>query len=117
MSELNRVPTPYTFRRGDSLHHPIWTHVQSHPLSDSLFWLATTVCAVAQLAIIRAALSGRTPGAVSSTASRIRELFWVFLPAVLLTVVLTWTWESLPDHQQSWRPSTGVDRAPVVSAP
>jgi hypothetical protein len=64
--------------------------------SELLFWLATAICAIAQVAVIRAALAGRTPGASPSVVSRVREFFWVVLPAGLLVVLLAWTWRSLP---------------------
>jgi hypothetical protein len=70
--------------------------VVSATSSELLFWLATAICAIAQVAVIRAALAGRTPGASLSMVSRVREFFWVVLPAGLLVVLLAWTWRSLP---------------------
>lgn len=64
--------------------------------SELLFWLATAICATAQVAVIRAALAGRTPGASPSAVARVREFFWVVLPAALLVLLLAWTWRSLP---------------------
>ncbi|MCC6928046.1 MAG: hypothetical protein IT359_03545 [Gemmatimonadaceae bacterium] len=65
-------------------------------MSDLFFWVATAICAVAQVAVVRAALAGRTPGASSSAVARTREFFWVILPAALLALLLLWTWRSLP---------------------
>ncbi len=75
-------------------------------LSDLFFWVATAICAVAQVAVVRAALAGRTPGASPSLVVRTRELFWVILPAALLALLLLWTWRSLP----------GRDRQPFTPA-
>lgn len=84
-------------------------------ISELVFWLAATVCAVAQFAVIRAALAGRTPGTTLTTASRIRELFWVVLPAGILLFVLVWTWQSLPSRARSTLPVSGGTTA--TSAP
>lgn len=65
-------------------------------MSQMFFWGATAICAVAQVAVVRAALAGRTPGASPSLVARTRELFWVILPAALLALLLLWTWRSLP---------------------
>jgi hypothetical protein len=74
--------------------------------SELLFWSAAAICAVAQVAVIRAALAGRTPGASLKPVTRAREFFWVLLPAALLLLLLVWTWRSLParfvqPHEQS----------------
>lgn len=73
---LSRVPPPFA--------------------SELLFWSAAAICAVAQVAVIRAALAGRTPGASVKPLARAREFFWVILPAALLILLLVWTWHSLP---------------------
>lgn len=70
--------------------------VHSTSISDLFFWCATAVCVVAQVAVVRAALAGRTPGASPSLLARTREFFWVILPAGLLALLLVWTWRSLP---------------------
>lgn len=69
-------------------------------IAEALFWCAAAVSAVAQVAVVRAALAGRTPGASTTLASKIREMFWVFLPALILAGVLVWTWNSLPSRVQ-----------------
>jgi heme/copper-type cytochrome/quinol oxidase subunit 2 len=68
-------------------------------VSQVLFWCACAVLAVAQLAVLRAALAGRTPPPSSRTGARALELFWIVLPAVALIVVLSWTWRSLPGRR------------------
>lgn len=84
-------------------------------ISELVFWLAAALCAVAQTAVVRAALAGRTPGTTLTMASRIRELFWVVLPAVFLLFVLVWTWQSLPSRAASTLPVSGGSTA--ASAP
>lgn len=68
----------------------------SASISESIFWIAAAICAVAQVAVIRAALAGRTPGASASAVARTREFLWVLLPAAFLVLLLTWSWQSLP---------------------
>jgi hypothetical protein len=95
--QLNPRQTPYTFRRGAPPPiSPAGLHVPPASISEPFFWIATALCAVAQVAVVRAALAGRTPGASASTVSKVREFFWVLLPAALLVLLLTWTWRSLP---------------------
>ena len=79
-------------------------------VSEMLFWAGALLCVVAQGAVVRAALAGRTPGASTSIASKVREIVWVILPAVLLGVVLVWTWRSLPSRG-------AVPITPVVGHP
>lgn len=83
--------------------------MHSSAFSQVVFWLAASVCAVAQVAVVRAALAGRTPGASLTLASRVREMFWVFLPAAVLAVVLVWTWRELPGRSPALaNPAVGV---------
>lgn len=84
--------------------------------SETLFWLSAAVCLVAQVAVIRAAVAGLTPGASASALARAREFFWVLLPAALLALLLGWTWRSLPGHTLDPRgePRGGVEARPVT---
>lgn len=77
-------------------------------ISDAFFWIATAVCAVAQVAIVRAALAGRTPGASPTPVARAREFFWVILPAALLALLLVGTWRALPARVPGDQPSRAV---------
>ncbi|MEO6444202.1 MAG: hypothetical protein ABIZ91_10340 [Gemmatimonadaceae bacterium] len=85
-------------------------------LSRIFFVLAAATCALAQVAVVRAALAGRTPGASNSVVGRVRELVWVLLPACLLLLALVWTWRSLPagDDLSASAPSATT---PVISTP
>ncbi len=82
-------------------------------VSELLFWSATAVCAVAQVAVVRAALAGRTPGASPTLLARAREFFWVLLPAALLALLLVWTWRSLPAR---FTPTQGASAAHAEGA-
>lgn len=82
--------------RGTAPNSPAGSSVLPPSFSEILFWLSAAICLVAQVAVIRAALAGLTPGASPSTFARVREFFWVLLPAALLALLLGWTWRSLP---------------------
>lgn len=122
---MNRDTPPYTFRRGANprsrgLAPSVFRffdsprRVLSPSLSELLFWSATAVCAVAQVAVVRAALAGRTPGASPALLARTREFFWVLLPAALLALLLVWTWRSLPAR---FNPSQGATASHVEGHP
>ena len=67
-------------------------------LSQAVFWLAALCCVGAEVAILRSALSGRTPGAprADGVSSRRRgELAWAILPALGLALVLVLTWRAV----------------------
>lgn len=73
-------------------------------VSDTIFWLAVALCAVAQLFILKAVFSpaplpmggpaeaGRAAGRLRP-ASRPLELIWVVLPAVGLVFLFLWAWQ------------------------
>jgi heme/copper-type cytochrome/quinol oxidase subunit 2 len=66
------------------------------PLSDIIFWLAAACCALAQAAIIRSAIRARAqrPDGTASP-SRPIEVAWTVLPALMLALVLVFTWRAL----------------------
>lgn len=104
--QLNRPWHPYSLGARDRRVRPVPRFVSFHAgplvlpasLSELLFWLAASVCLVAQVAVVRAALAGRTPGTSPSPLAQLRELFWVLLPAALLALLLGWTWSELPSR-------------------
>ena len=64
----------------------------------TLFWIATAVVAIAELLILRSALSGRAPGTVeaeSSPARRAVELAYAIVPALALVAILYLTWRAI----------------------
>ncbi len=87
-------------------------------ISELLFWLAAAICLVAQVAVVRAALAGRTPGTSPSPLAQFREFFWVLLPAALLALLLGWTWSALPsrapDHHASAQQAVAAIAAPTA---
>lgn len=65
-------------------------------LTDTIFWLAAACCTLAQAAIIRSALRARAhrPDG-SASPSRPIEVAWTVLPALMLVLVLVFTWRAL----------------------
>lgn len=114
---MNPGPPPYTFPAGapppSSQAGPF---VSPASISELCFWLATALCAVAQVAVVRAALAGRTPGASLSPVAKARELFWVVLPSALLALLLIWTWRSLPGRAATGNASSNAEPRATVAA-
>ena len=69
----------------------------NQPLAETVFWIATAACVIAELAILRSTFAAR--GAIKSelvpTASPRGELVWAIIPALALGVVLTATWQRI----------------------
>jgi hypothetical protein len=67
----------------------------------AVFILAITLTAVAQFMILRSWLAGRTPGTSGSRGARLREAFWILLPAIGLAITLLFTWRAVtrPDER------------------
>jgi hypothetical protein len=61
----------------------------------AVFISALVVTAVAQFMILRSWLAGRTPGTSTSRGARLREAFWVLLPAIGLAITLLFTWRAI----------------------
>ncbi|HEU4990547.1 MAG TPA: cytochrome c oxidase subunit II transmembrane domain-containing protein [Gemmatimonadaceae bacterium] len=74
-----------------------------HPmLGDAIFWIAAVCCLVAQVAIIRSALSPHEPAPGSEQVPRPRtgvEVVWTLLPALVLIGVFALTWQAM--HRRS----------------
>jgi heme/copper-type cytochrome/quinol oxidase subunit 2 len=65
-------------------------------LSDIIFWLAAVCCALAQAAIVRSALRARAQRPDGSAApSKPIEVAWTVLPALMLALVLVFTWRAM----------------------
>jgi heme/copper-type cytochrome/quinol oxidase subunit 2 len=69
----------------------------NQPLAETIFWIAAIACVIAELAILRSTFAAR--GAHKSElvphASPRGELAWAILPALVLVVVLTATWQRI----------------------
>jgi hypothetical protein len=73
-------------------------------LREAIFWIAATLCVVAEIAILRSMLRGsriatpdRSP-AVDAEVPRARpvsELIWAVLPAIGLVVILVFTRDAI----------------------
>lgn len=59
----------------------------STAFAKAFFWLAVSICAVANLAIIRSV--------ARSTRHRRMEIAWAIIPAFVLVAVLVMTWRHL----------------------
>ncbi len=78
--------------------------LMSVAVSDTIFWVAVALCAVAQLFILKAvfapaplpmggpAEAGREAGRLRP-ASRPLEMAWVVLPAAGLVFLFLWAWQ------------------------
>jgi len=65
-------------------------------LSDVIFWCAALCCALSQAAIVRSALRARAqrPDGTASPPRAI-EVAWTIVPALMLALVLAFTWRAL----------------------
>jgi hypothetical protein len=61
----------------------------------TVFIIALALTALAQFMILRSWLAGRTPGTSTSRGARLREAFWVLLPAIGLAITLLFTWRAV----------------------
>ncbi|HUQ47011.1 MAG TPA: hypothetical protein VM053_02070 [Gemmatimonadaceae bacterium] len=70
----------------------------SQSTSELVFWIATALCVVAELAILRAAFA---PHAHTDTPTPIphsprgTEMVWAVIPAIILGVLLAATWRAI----------------------
>lgn len=61
-----------------------------------IFWLAALCCALSQAAIVRSALRARSQRPDGSASPpRVIEVAWTIIPAVMLMLVLLYTWRVL----------------------
>ncbi|MBK5189245.1 MAG: hypothetical protein JJD97_13455 [Gemmatimonadaceae bacterium] len=83
---LPAIGWPYNFTRT----------IPPASLPDVLFWLAAVCCTLSQAAIVRSALRAhaqRPDG--SASPPRVTEVAWTIVPALVLVVVLVFTWRAL----------------------
>jgi len=72
-------------------------------LAEALFWVTVAACLVAQTALLRSAV--RTSAMLSSDSSagaptRRSEMTWAVIPAIVIVLVLAFTWRKLHEHPQ-----------------
>jgi heme/copper-type cytochrome/quinol oxidase subunit 2 len=65
-------------------------------LSLLLFAIAGGIAVFGQAMVLRDLFAGRTPAADTSAPSRVREVLWIVLPAVVLVALLVATWNAIP---------------------
>ena len=67
----------------------------NQPLAETLFWIAAVACVIAELAILRSTFIARRvhKSELVPSASPRGELAWAVIPAIVLGVVLTATWQ------------------------
>lgn len=68
----------------------------STPLSDALFTLAALAIAIAQVMILRSTRRGMRNGPHGSSSAL--EWSYAILPAVVLVVLLAWTWRTMREN-------------------
>src|SRR4051794_16581222 len=85
-----------TFRLArDGVPRQLSRTIRTH-FSDTIFWLAVACCALAQAAIIRSAFRARAQRPDGSASpSRPMEIAWTVVPALMLALVLVFTWRTL----------------------
>jgi heme/copper-type cytochrome/quinol oxidase subunit 2 len=80
-------------------------------LAEVLFWVTVAACIVAQVALVRSAF--RTPPAPTpehpmTAPTRASEIAWSVVPAIMLAVVLMFTWRAIHPPSESPAPSSSV---------
>jgi heme/copper-type cytochrome/quinol oxidase subunit 2 len=78
----------------------------SGPLADLLFFAAVTAIVLSHMLIVRSTRRGMLAGAVR--ASRVSEMVWALLPALMLIALLVWTWFTM--HPMSMTFTFPADR-------
>ncbi|HJU65046.1 MAG TPA: hypothetical protein VJ596_05180 [Gemmatimonadaceae bacterium] len=86
----------------------------SSTLREAIFWVAVAVCLVAQVAIVRGSLwPKRAPSPNDANVlvpSRGWEVGWTLVPAVVLALLLVFTWRAMhtPVSASNIAPSAAV---------
>lgn len=88
----------------------------SPSFSATLFWIAATICIVAQVAVLRASVLGRTPGAPSPGKTGTREIAWAVLPALMLAATLFFSWRAVDSAPDSLLPVPTRSPLPAPSS-
>ncbi len=92
----------------------------------TLFWVAVGVCVLAQLALLHSFFLGPSRPSRETTATfRATETTWAIVPALVLVVLLIFTWQAMhPATARRWQvtvpastPLTPVTPMPVGPQP
>ena len=94
----------------------------NQPLAETIFWIATVACVIAELAILRSTFATRSANKsdLVPAASPRGELAWAIIPALALGVVLTATWqriEARDAHMRTMDHSGSEHSMPMPSQP
>lgn len=89
--------------------------------ADAIFWIAVVCCAVAQVAILRSALTAHRslaeaaaePATTLPPLKRGVELLWAFAPAVGLVLVLLFTWRAIHPAASVIAPPATASEVPL----
>ena len=75
-------------------------------VADVIFWAAVALCAVAQLALLHSFFLGASrPGREVAASFRATETLWAVVPALVLVLLLTFTWRAMhAPPTMEWRP-------------
>lgn len=82
--------------------------------ASAIFWIAALCFIVAEVAIVRSAITARGAPPATGTlppAHYGEDIVWAVLPAVALAVVLLFTWNAIQNHERG-----SLSRAPIVSS-
>jgi heme/copper-type cytochrome/quinol oxidase subunit 2 len=80
------------------------------PSFTLLFLVAAAICVVSQVALVRSGLRAR-PESTPDRSSRLKEVAWAILPAIVLGVVLVATWRAISPGAQT-TPSQSISVVP-----
>jgi heme/copper-type cytochrome/quinol oxidase subunit 2 len=69
--------------------------------ASAIFWIAVACCVVAQIAIVRSAVTGPIHGSTEGDVPQPRrgtEVLWTIVPAIGLALLLYFTWRAVEDR-------------------
>jgi len=93
----------------------------NQPLAETLFWIAAVACVIAELAILRSTFAARRvqKSELVPSASPRGELAWAVIPAIVLGVVLTATWQRVDarDTRSKAMDHSGMDHSMPMPMP
>ncbi len=70
----------------------------SQATSELIFWIASGLCVIAELAILRSAFAPHTHADTPASiphSPRGTEMVWAVIPAIILGVLLAATWRAI----------------------
>ena len=78
----------------------------NQPLAETIFWIATVACVIAELAILRSIFAARNPdkSTLVPLASPRGEVVWAILPGLALVFLLTATWRRIEAREAHTTP-------------